>query len=121
MPRVEYIDYEVLEENGWSVDDDNLFEKARNANLAPEEYGVLDVEEDESILLAAEDNGFDWPYGCRQGMCASCTCLIRDGEIDMEGQQILDDDQIDAGARVTCIGTPDTDELQIVFNAKQHL
>lgn len=121
MPEVEYLNYDVLEDNGWSIEDDDLFEKAGQLDLDEEDHGTLDVDEDGSILEAAEDAGYDWPYGCRHGMCASCTSFVVHGEIDISGQQILSEDQIDEGARVTCIGTPDTDEVQIVYNAQQHL
>lgn len=30
MPVVEYLNYEVLEQQGWDIEDDDLFEKARN-------------------------------------------------------------------------------------------
>lgn len=121
MPEVEFIDYDVLDRNDWDVDDDDLFEKARDEDLTDEEHDVLEVDEDQSILIAAEDEGYDWPYGCRQGMCASCASILIEGEIDMPGQQILSDDQIDEGARVTCIGTPGTETVKIVYNAKQSI
>jgi len=121
MPTVEYLNYDVLEENEWSLEDEEVFEKASEAELDEEDYGRLEVDEEGSILDAAEDAGYDWPYGCRQGMCASCTSVVVSGDIDISGQQVLSDDEVDDGARVTCIGTPDSDELQIVYNAEQHL
>ena len=121
MPTVEYLNYEIVEDRDWGIDDEDLFEKAENADLDKGDYGYLEVEEDQSILEAAEDEGYDWPYGCRQGMCASCTSFVVMGEIDISGQQVLSDDEIERGARVTCIGTPDAEELQIVYNAKGNL
>lgn len=121
MPTVEYLNYDVLEEHNLTLEEDDLFEKASQADLDDEDHGTLEVEDDESILEAAEDAGYDWPYGCRQGMCASCTSFVVTGDIDITGQQVLSEEQIDDNARVTCIGTPDSDELQIVYNAQQHL
>lgn len=121
MAEVEYLNYEVVQKKDWSVEDDDLFEKAYNADLDEEDHGTLEVEDNQSILIAAEEKGYDWPYGCRQGMCASCTSLVVHGEIDISGQQILTEDEIEDGARVTCIGTPDTEELKIIYNAQEHL
>lgn len=121
MPTVEYLNNDVVEDKEWSLDDEDLFEKARNEGLDEEDYGTLEVDEDDSILEAAEEAGYDWPYGCRQGMCASCTSFVVSGEIDISGQQILSEDEVDRGARVTCIGTPDTEELQIIYNAQNRL
>lgn len=121
MAEVEYLNYEVVQNKNWSIEDDDLFEKAGDADLGEEDYGTLQVGDDQSILIAAEEEGYDWPYGCRQGMCASCTSIVVHGEIDISGQQILTEDEIEDGARVTCIGTPDTEELQIIYNAQETL
>lgn len=116
---VEYINYDVLERNDWSAQDDNLFEKASDMDLSEEDYGIFEVEDEQSILDAAEEDGKDWPYGCRHGMCASCSSILYEGEIDISGQGVLSEEQIDDGARVTCIGTPETDKVQLIYNAQQ--
>ncbi|MDY7081629.1 MAG: ferredoxin, partial [Halobacteria archaeon] len=33
MAIVKYLNYEVLDDHGWSMDDDDLFEKAADADL----------------------------------------------------------------------------------------
>ncbi|MFB6193450.1 MAG: ferredoxin, partial [Halobaculum sp.] len=33
MPTVEYLNYEVLDDHGWEMEDDDLFEKAADAGL----------------------------------------------------------------------------------------
>jgi len=43
----------------------------------------------------------------------------RKGEIDMDMQQILSDEEVEEKmVRLTCIGSPATDEVQFVYNAK---
>ena len=119
MPTVEYLNYEVLDDHGWDMDDDDLFEKAADAGLDAEDYGSLDVAEGEYILEAAEAQGYDWPFSCRAGACANCASILKSGEINMDMQQILSDEEVDEkNVRLTCIGTPDTDEVRIVYNAK---
>jgi 2Fe-2S type ferredoxin len=119
MPTVEYLNYEVLEDQGLEMDDDDLFEKAADAGLDDEDYGTLDVAEGEYILEAAESQGYDWPFSCRAGACANCAAIIREGEIDMDMQQILSDEEVEEkGVRLTCIGSPADEEVRIVYNAK---
>ncbi|MFB6094350.1 MAG: ferredoxin Fer [Halanaeroarchaeum sp.] len=119
MPTVEYLNYETLEDEGWDMDDDDLFEKADGAGLDEEDYGELDVAEGEYILEAAEAQGYDWPFSCRAGACANCAAILKEGEIDMDMQQILSDEEVeDKGVRLTCIGSAAEDEVQIVYNAK---
>jgi len=119
MPTVEYLNYEVLDDHGLDMDDDDLFESAADADLDAEDYGSLEVNQGEYILEAAEARGYDWPFSCRAGACANCAAIVTEGEIDMDMQQILSDEEVEEKmVRLTCIGSPATDEVQIVYNAK---
>ncbi|GAD51989.1 ferredoxin [Halarchaeum acidiphilum MH1-52-1] len=119
MPTVEYLNYEVVSDQGWDIDDDDLFEKAADAGLDEEDFGDLDVPEGSYILESAEAQGYDWPFSCRAGACANCAAIIKEGEIDMDMQQILSDEEVEEkDVRLTCIGSPATDEVKIVYNAK---
>jgi ferredoxin len=119
MPTVEYLNYQVLDDHGWDMDDDNLFEEAADADLDDEDYGTLEVNQGEYILEAAEAQGYDWPFSCRAGACANCAAILKEGEIDMDMQQILSQEEVDEkDVRLTCIGSAETDEVQIVYNAK---
>mgnify|MGYP000197526740 CR=1 FL=1 len=119
MPTVEYLNYEVLDDHGWDMDDDDLFEKAEDAGLDEGDYGTIDVAEGEYILEAAEAQGYDWPFSCRAGACANCASIVKEGDIDMDMQQILSDEEVeDKGVRLTCVGTPTEEDVKIVYNAK---
>jgi 2Fe-2S type ferredoxin len=119
MPTVEYLNYEALDDQGWDLEDDDLFDKAADAGLSEEDYGTLDVAEGEYILEAAEAQGFDWPFSCRAGACANCAGIVKEGDIDMDMQQILSDEEVeDKNVALTCIGSAATDEVQVVYNAK---
>jgi curved DNA-binding protein CbpA len=117
--RVEFLNYDVLSDHGWSLDDDDdLFEKASAADLAPDDYGRVLVRPRESLLEAAEERGFTWPYSCRGGACANCAVAVVEGEMEMPAGQILTPEFIDQGIRLSCISAPTTDEAKVVFNVK---
>jgi curved DNA-binding protein CbpA len=116
--RVEFLNYDVLSDHGWSLDDDDLFEKASEADLAPEDYGRILVKPRESLLEAAEERGFTWPFSCRGGACANCAVAVTDGEMEMPAGQILTREYIDQGIRLSCISAPTTEEAKVVFNVK---
>ena len=119
MPTVEYLNYDTVTDHDWELGDSDLFEKAADADLTDEEYGQIEVNEGEYILEAAEAEGYDWPFSCRAGACANCAAIVKSGEIDMDMQQILSDEEVDEkDVRLTCIGSPETDEVQLVYNAK---
>lgn len=115
---VEFLDYEIVADYGWDLSDDDLFAKASSANLAPEDYGRLLVEPEETLLEAAENRGFAWPFSCRGGACANCAVFLVEGELSQPRSHILPDDIVDAGFRLSCNGYPASDELKVVFNVK---
>lgn len=116
--RVEYLNYAVLEDYGWDLDDDDLFEKASAAGLDTTDYGRIVVQPDESLLEAAENRGFAWPYACRGGACANCAVAVADGEMSMPVNHILPEEMTERGIRLSCNGMPATDELSVVYNVK---
>ncbi|WP_049982099.1 ferredoxin Fer [Halorubrum sp. BV1] len=116
--RVEFLDYEVLDDYGWSLDDDDLFRKAAHADLDETEHGRLLVQPDESLLEGAENRGFGWPFSCRGGACANCAVYLVEGDISQPANHIMPDDLAERGFRLSCNGYPVSDELQVVFNVK---
>ncbi len=119
MATVEYLDYEVVDDNNWDVQDPENFERAAEMDLDDETHGEIEVDAGRYILEAAEAAGYDWPFSCRAGACANCAAILVEGDVDMDMQQILSDEEVrQKNVRLTCIGTPETDRVRIVYNAK---
>lgn len=117
---VEYLDYDVLEKRGWALDDDNLFEKAQAADLDDEDYGRLRMGRDEYVLDAAESEGHGWPFHCRAGGCVNCAAVVTDGDLEMDVQRGLSEEEVEErDLRLTCVGSPTSDRVRLVYNAKR--
>ncbi len=116
---VEYLDYRVVAERGWEIDDPDLFEKAADEGLTEPDCGRLSNERDTSLLEAAEECGYDWPYSCRGGACANCAVAVAEGELSMPVNHVLPQEFVDRGIRLSCVGEPVTDKLKIVYNLKE--
>lgn len=116
--RVEYLDYEVLNDQGWGLDDEDLFEKASAEELDPTDHGRIVVQPDESLLQAAENRGFAWPYACRGGACANCAVAVTEGEMALPVDHILPPEMTERGIQLSCNGTPTTEEMKVVYNVK---
>lgn len=117
--RMEYLDYEVAARHGWQIDDDDLFERASEADLDPDSYGRLLIQPGETILEAAEERGFSWPYACRGGACANCAVAVVEGEVEMPRNHVLSTGMVEEGIRLSCISKPASDHLKVVFNVKE--
>ncbi|MFC6962610.1 ferredoxin Fer [Halocatena marina] len=116
--RVEYLNYEVLDDYGWSLDDEDLFSNAASADLSPTDFGQFLVRPHESLLEAAENRGFTWPFACRGGACANCAVAVIAGEIAMPVNHVLPTEILDRGIRLSCNAMPITEELKVVYNVK---
>nr|WP_255666049.1 ferredoxin Fer [Haladaptatus sp. DYF46] len=117
-PVVEFLNYEVIDDYGWSVDDDRLFEKAAAVGLDDEDFGEFRVRPNETLLEAAENRGYEWPFACRGGACANCAVAVVEGEMSMPSNHVLSSEMMDRGIRLSCLGAPVTDHMQVIYNIK---
>jgi ferredoxin len=85
--------------------------------LDRDERTEVEISEDEKLLYPALDAGVDIPYACEVGRCGQCTGKY-DGDanevVTHDGNQFLDEDQIEAGWLLTCVAYPrDNFELEV--------
>lgn len=116
--EVEYLNYAVLDDFEWGLDDEDLFDRAADENLGPEDYGRFVVEPNEFLLEAAENRGFRWPYACRGGACSNCAVALIEGEMPPPANHVLPTDLIERGIRLSCVATPITEDAKVVYNVK---
>jgi 2Fe-2S type ferredoxin len=74
---------------------------------------TVELPNNEPILDAGEEEGFDLPYACRQGQCVSCAGQVQEGASEEflvhDGQEMLSDGEIDDGYTLTCVAYPRDD------------
>ncbi|KVG54540.1 ferredoxin--NADP reductase [Burkholderia territorii] len=69
----------------------------------------------ETLLDAMLRAGLPAPNSCRMGQCGACMCRIERGEVALDDNHVLDDDEIASGWTLACCARPASDALRVVF------
>jgi len=71
--------------------------------------GVTETNPDTPLLELAEAIGIEIPRNCTSGNCGTCMCRLKSGTVSMPEPLPpgIDEDLIDEGAILTCIGIAD--------------
>ncbi|MFW6053055.1 MAG: 2Fe-2S iron-sulfur cluster-binding protein [Desulfosalsimonas sp.] len=63
----------------------------------------------ESLLELAEENGIKIETECEAGICGTCKTRLISGEVDMEVDDGLEDEDRDQNMVLPCVAVPKTD------------
>ncbi|MGI9643064.1 MAG: 2Fe-2S iron-sulfur cluster-binding protein [Acidimicrobiia bacterium] len=56
------------------------------------------------------------PFSCRSGACASCRALVTKGEVRMDRNWSLNQEEVDAGQVLTCQAHPVSDTVELTYD-----
>jgi len=72
----------------------------------------------ESVLDAALKIRKDLPFACKGGVCATCKAKVVEGEVSMDLNYSLSDEEVEQGFVLTCQAHPVSDKVVIDFDQK---
>jgi ring-1,2-phenylacetyl-CoA epoxidase subunit PaaE len=72
--------------------------------------------DDNNIVDAAADHGIDLPYSCKGGVCATCRCHVREGEVTMATNYGLERWEVEAGFVLACQSHPVSDAVLLDYD-----
>ena len=72
--------------------------------------------DDENFVDAAAENGIDLPYSCKGGVCATCRCHVREGEVTMATNYGLEPWEVEKGFVLACQSRPVTDKVVLDYD-----
>ncbi|MEZ5054166.1 MAG: 2Fe-2S iron-sulfur cluster-binding protein [Chitinophagales bacterium] len=76
----------------------------------------LSVSDDETILEAAIDAGIDPPYACRVAACCSCKAKLIEGDVVMDDDEPLTEEEKEEGFILTCQSHPKSEGCLISYD-----
>ncbi len=71
-----------------------------------------------NILDAAQSVGADLPYACKGGVCCTCRAKLLEGNVEMEVNYALTEEETAAGFILTCQAVPKSERLVVSFDVK---
>jgi 3-ketosteroid 9alpha-monooxygenase subunit B len=65
------------------------------------------------VLLGA---GLDAPFSCREGRCSACACVVIEGEVEMEHNEVLEKEDIADGIVLACQALPRSERVRVTYD-----
>ena len=72
----------------------------------------------ENILDAALKQGADLPFACKGGVCCTCKAKLLEGEVDMDVNWGLEQEEVEQGFILTCQSHPKTEKVVVDFDIR---
>lgn len=76
----------------------------------------VNIKKPNSILRTLLDNNHDMPFSCEGGVCGMCKCKLTKGEVVMNNNLALGEDEVEEGYILACQSVPTTDSIEIHVN-----
>ncbi len=71
-----------------------------------------------NILDAALAQGADLPFSCKGGVCTTCKAKLIEGDVEMEVNYGLEQEEVEAGFILTCQSHPRSKKVVVDYDAK---
>jgi 3-ketosteroid 9alpha-monooxygenase subunit B len=68
------------------------------------------------LLDVLLDAGLDAPFSCREGHCGACATTLRNGKVNMEVNDVLEQQDLDDGLILACQAHPETDSVEVTYD-----
>jgi vanillate O-demethylase ferredoxin subunit len=73
----------------------------------------FEVPEEKSILEVLEENGFELPFSCREGLCGTCVTNVCSGEPDHRDYVLSDEERASGKMMTICCSRSKSDVLTL--------
>ncbi|WP_452225266.1 2Fe-2S iron-sulfur cluster-binding protein [Lacinutrix chionoecetis] len=110
---------------GLSDEDIKRAERLSKQNVEGTEITIVDggkefsftmTKEYDNILDAALGAGADLPFACKGGVCSTCKCQIKEGNVEMKINYALEDKEVAQNYVLSCQAVPTSKKVVVDFD-----
>lgn len=110
---------------GLSEEDIKRAERLAQQNVEGIEITIVDggkeflftmTKEYDNILDAALGAGADLPFACKGGVCSTCKCEVKEGDVEMKINYALDDKEVSQNLVLSCQAVPTSERVVVDFD-----
>jgi 3-ketosteroid 9alpha-monooxygenase subunit B len=84
--------------------------------LDGEEYSYDDWAPAMTLLGFLESKGVKAPFSCREGECSACAFRLIEGDVQMDHNDVLDDEDLAEGIRLGCQSHPTSESVKASYS-----
>jgi len=120
----ELVHYELFV-TGLSEEDKARAERLAQQKVEGVEVVIIDggkeflftmTEEYDNILDAALGAGADLPFACKGGVCSTCKCQVKTGDVEMKINYALEADEVAQNYVLSCQAVPTSEKVIVDFD-----
>lgn len=101
-----------VEDAGMEIEDTPTLTREVKIVLEGQDFG-FEVLPDQTILEAGLEKDIDMPYSCQSGLCTACRGKLVSGEVKMEEDAGLSENEIQEGYVLCCVSHPMSGNVKI--------
>jgi ring-1,2-phenylacetyl-CoA epoxidase subunit PaaE len=72
--------------------------------------------EEKTLLEAAQDAGVELPYSCTAGVCATCRCKLKEGQVDLINNYCLEPWELEQDYILSCQAVPRSEKITLSYD-----
>ncbi|MDX1774169.1 ferredoxin--NADP reductase [Oceanihabitans sediminis] len=96
----------------------SFVEGIENAQLTAQLNGETistKISKGKTVLRALIDAGKEPPFSCEGGVCSTCMCKLKKGEVHMQNNLALDEEELNKGYILSCQSIPLTENVEVEY------
>ncbi len=92
-------------------------EVAQVTVILDDEESSFELDHDGDVILdAALEEGLDVPFSCKGAVCSTCRAKLVEGEVEMEQNHALSEDEVEEGFILTCQSHPRSSKVVVDYD-----